>query len=258
MARTERTFRIYQVMKVIRREQLFLRQVQLERKRNQDKDSQAEDDDKDQDLKVEVQKHMKQQFFICESHCYTQNQQGHRDQEIRNDYIYSLMRLCQGTNHMTKEEMMLFKKRVHLKHNIGQRQRQGGMVNKSADMIRLQNNLGGKSRDAEEETYLPPLTLDKFVDACKQVINDVENKPNKVVIHMFRLVFRHQDERDLIPFSDVELMFEWFASYFQQGDRMMFLKELKTICIQKNNQADMISLTELALLIKSDIEMMPK
>jgi len=56
----------------------------------------------------------------------------------------------------------------------------------------------------------------------------------------------------------VELMFEWFASYFQQGDRMMFLKELKTICIQKNNQADMISLTELALLIKSDIEMMPK
>lgn len=71
MARTERTFRIYQVMKVIRREQLFLRQVQLERKRNQDKDSQAEDDDKDQDLKIEVQKHMKQQFFICESHCFT-------------------------------------------------------------------------------------------------------------------------------------------------------------------------------------------
>ena len=202
----------------------------IEKKRNLDKESQAEDDDKDQELKMEVQKHMKQMFFICESHCYTQSQQGHRDKEIRNDYIYSLMRLCQGTNHMTKEEMMLFKKRVHLKHNISQRQRQGGRANKSADNIRLQNQLGRRNQEADEETYLPPLTLEKFSDACKQVINDVENKPHKVVIHMFRLVFRHQDDRDLIPFSDVELLFTWFASYFQQGDMMMFKKELKNIC----------------------------
>ena len=37
---------------------------------------------------------------------------------------------------MTKEEMMLFKKRVHLKHLGGPKQRQGGIVNRSADMIR--------------------------------------------------------------------------------------------------------------------------
>ena len=85
---------------------------------NQRYQQSALSDQQEDELEIPQKEIIRQQFDRCEKH-WLQRAGGpdkNEDQLMRNDQVFSLMRLCSGNNHMTKEECLLFLHRIHLQH----------------------------------------------------------------------------------------------------------------------------------------------
>lgn len=128
MARTERSFRIYQVLKLIKCE------IEYHGDRGQEyKHSMYE---------VPQKEIIQKQFDRCLSYWLNNTEQfaggdKHSAQSMmRNDQVFSLMRLCSGNNHMTKEECLLFLHRIHLQKKFSPEKRLANQ-NQSADAMNL-------------------------------------------------------------------------------------------------------------------------
>lgn len=98
MDRSKRSFRIYQVLKLIRREMLIEFRKQIP----------------DMKLNKEMQGHVIEQFLLCGSPDPRDTHSRRIGPIIRNEQIFSLIRLCAGSSHMTKEECFIFMKKIHV------------------------------------------------------------------------------------------------------------------------------------------------
>ena len=106
----------------------------------------GDEDDNANELSKQQKKLIEEQFKRCEKHLQEQDDDNMGSQKLmRNDQIFSLMRLCSGNNHMTKEECLLFIHRIHLQ-NKGNLQGGVDKVNRSADVARDR----GASRSLEQ------------------------------------------------------------------------------------------------------------
>lgn len=97
MERSKRSHRIYQVLKLIRREMIIEFRKQIP----------------DKNLNIDLQKHVIEAFLMCGS-----AQPGKKENKIgpvlRNDQIFSLIRLCGGSSSLSKDECFLFMKKIHV------------------------------------------------------------------------------------------------------------------------------------------------
>lgn len=99
MDRAKRSFRIYQILKLIRRE--FIIEMNQESKI------------KDKPLNKDVLKHIMESYLICGNP--TDNVANCKvGPLLRNDQIFSLIRLCGGSTCLTKEECFILMKKIHV------------------------------------------------------------------------------------------------------------------------------------------------
>lgn len=98
MERTKRSFRIYQVFKLIRREMIveFGKHIP------------------DKQMDTEQQKHVIESFLLCGNPDPADNDRKRVGPIIRNEQIFSLIRLCGGSTCLTKEECFIFMKKIHV------------------------------------------------------------------------------------------------------------------------------------------------
>ena len=96
MERSKRSFRIYQVLKLIRREMIveFRKQIP-DKKMNEDN-----------------KKHVIESFLLCGN--TSDRSKGKIGPIIRNDQIFSLIRLCGGSTCLSKEECFILMKKIHV------------------------------------------------------------------------------------------------------------------------------------------------
>lgn len=119
MERTKRSFRVYQVLKLIRREMIveFRKQVP------------------DKKLHRELQKHAIEAFLLCGAP--EEKNKGRVGPVLRNDQVFSLIRMCGGSTCLTKEECFILMKKVHVNQKVAVSQRPaGGPGNYSMDNAR--------------------------------------------------------------------------------------------------------------------------
>lgn len=142
------------------------------------------------------------------------------------------MRLCSGNNHMTKEECLLFLHRIHLqnKGNLPVDQR----VNRSAGDVGRDSGFNRGSEQQMNPT-IPHINQQNFINAFKMVLNDIKVAPHVLVENLLKdcLHDKLDKDGDSINFTDLQKFFDDFETYFQQGDRLMFIEEIKTIKITK-------------------------
>lgn len=99
MDRTKRSFRVYQILKLIRRE--FIIEMNQQHKIPH------------KTVNEDIQKHIIESFLICGNPL--ENEPNSKVCPLlRNDQIFSLIRLCGGSTCLTKEECFILLKKIHL------------------------------------------------------------------------------------------------------------------------------------------------
>ena len=140
--RAKRSFRIYQVFKVIRREMI----IEFHQKVP------------DKEMNMGLQKHVVMSFLQCNNPkgLASKNQQN-RAAVIRNDQIFTLIRLCSGSTHLTQEECFLLMRKIHAMQMVEQR-----------DM--LTDEQQRKQKHGNNPNAV--IQLNTFIKAIEQTIND--------------------------------------------------------------------------------------
>ena len=85
-------------------------------------------------------------------------------------------------------------------------------------------------------------------------MQDVKVPPNIRVESLLMDCLEAKREGEAISFQNLKDFLKDFDSYFKLGDRSMFVDELMTL----KHKNDKVFIKDIALMIKSDIEMMPK
>lgn len=228
MERAKRTFRIYQVLKLIRREFLI--------------ETAQEDRANDKPVCDDLLKHIVEAFVLCGNPEDGETEHAKVCPLIRNDQIFSLIRFCGGSTCLTKEECFILMKKIHVvqKRAILRNARGGGNVDNlsSADYQKLNNALNH-------------IQIHSLVKAVEMVINDSMLDPYLVVNKLLNLFFANVQRVSLDDFKTFMYRFE---SYFNKDDLRFFLREVE----QLERSDGLIDLSEIAALVRNDIESMPR
>jgi hypothetical protein len=163
--RSKRTFRIYQVLKLIRRE--FLIETAQEERAN------------DKPVSEELLKHIIEAFVLCGNPEDTEIE-SKVCPLIRNDQVFSLIRFCGGSTCLTKEECFILMKKIHVcqKKAIIRNARGGANFENlnSEDYQKLNNALNH-------------IQVHALVRAIEMVLNDSMLDPYLVVQKLLNLFF---------------------------------------------------------------------
>lgn len=89
---------------------------------------------------------------------------------IRNDQIFSLIRLCGGSTCLTKEECFILLKKIHVNQKVAVR---GGGAQGHASM----DNARARGPNPAVQIALAHIQLHNFIKATEMVMNDVKLDP---------------------------------------------------------------------------------
>ena len=184
--RTKRSFRIYQVLKLIRREMIveFGRNIP------------------DKTLKRDLQKHVVEAFLLCGSPNPQDKGRNKIGPIIRNEQIFSLIRLCGGSTCLTKEECFIFMKKIHVNQKVAA---SGGKGKGSQSMD------NARRAAAPVQLSLAHIQLHNLIKAIEMVLNDVKLDP---FILVSKLLTTYYSGMEKIRFQDFKKFFIRFDSYF--------------------------------------------
>mmetsp|Transcript_13312 Transcript_13312/g.22611 ORF Transcript_13312/g.22611 Transcript_13312/m.22611 type:complete len:299 (-) Transcript_13312:33-929(-) len=221
--RAKRSFRVYQVLKLIRREMIIEFKKRIP----------------DKEMNMGLKRHITEAFLCCHNpKSKAQLQQENKALIIRNDQVFSLIRLCAGSQCLNREECFLLMKRVHVLQRVESKAaHQNG---NSQNVLRQQRN-----------HPMGFIQLKNFIKAIEMVMNDVRLDPY-VLTYKFFLTFYSGQEEILI--DDLKKFFIKFETYFQPQDIRLFLREVALL----QRKDDLIDIKEIASMIRNDIEMMPR
>lgn len=90
-----------------------------------------------------------------------------------------------------------------------------------------------------------------FNAAIEQIMNDVKIDAYYLVQNLLTLFFNNKEK---VPYEQLLTFFGEFVSYFEQEDLDGFLKEVQYI----KRGSDEIEISELASMIRDDVEHYPK
>ena len=83
------------------------------------------------------------------------------------------------------------------------------------------------------------------------VMNDVKLDP---YILVSKLLTTYYSGMDKVKFIDFKKFFQRFETYFQANDILLFLAEVELL----QRREEMVDISEIASMIRNDIELMPK
>lgn len=189
MERTKRSFRIYQVLKLIRREMI----VEFRKKIP------------DKKLNSDLQKHVIESFLLCGN-----PQDGKIGPILRNDQIFSLIRLCGGSTCLTKEECFLLMKKIHVNQKVAASGRAGG-VGPGQYSVDNADLAGGENKADPAQMRLGMalghIQLHNFIRAIEMVMNDTKLDP---YILVSKLLTTYYSGFEKITYSDFKKFFVRF------------------------------------------------
>ena len=219
MERTKRTFRIYQVLKLIRREMI----VEFRKKIP------------DKKISTDLQKHVVEAFMLCD----------HKGPKgvLRNEQIFSLIRLCGGSTCLTKQECFILMKKIHVNQKVAVVPRGPGQQS--------MDNAVSDSQAHKLDTALGHIQLSNFIKAVEMVMNDTKLDPFILVSKLFTTYYSGMEK---VSFEDFKKFFVRFNSYFAESDTKLFLEEVRLLM----RKDELIDISEVASMIRNDIELMPK
>ena len=187
--RAKRSFRVYQILKLIRREMIIEFRKSIP----------------DNEVNLGLKKQIIESFLQCHNpDSKAQKNQKNGAPIIRNDLLFSLIRLCGGSKCLSQEECLILMKKVHINQKIQNHQR-------SLDLEGPQNN------------PLAFIQLNNFIKAVEMVMNDTKLDP---YILTYKLLLTFYSGQELINMTDFKKFFARFEFYFQGNDIRMFLKEV--------------------------------
>ena len=222
--KAKRSFRIYQILKLIRREMIVEFQQSVP----------------DREINMQLKQHIVEAFMLLHNpESKAQKRHQAKTPIIRNDQIFTLIRLCAGAASLSREECYIFMKKIHVQQKVEQR-----------NMARA----GARSADYARQGGNNPLAfiqLQNFTQAVEMVMNDVKLDP---YILVYKLLIFFYSGNETLSMPELKKFFARFETYFQGNDVQMFLKEV-ALLLRKN---DMVDIKEIASMIKNDVEMFPR
>jgi len=222
--RAKRSFRIYQIFKLIRREMILEFQKAIP----------------DKEMNLGLKKQVIEAFLqVNKPDSAAQKRQRNGAPIIRNDLIFSLIRLCGGSTCLGREECFILMKKIHLMQRVDQRS---------------QNLMDrGSAREGVAPGNHPTafFQLNNFIHAIEMVMNDVKLEPY-VLTH--KLLLTYYSGQEQVRMADIKKFFARFEQYFQPSDIQGFLKEVALL----KREDDLVDIKEIASMVKNDVDMMPK
>lgn len=148
---------------------------------------------------------------------------------------------------MTKEECYIFMKKIHVNQKVAASNRAGAQnVAGALSMDQARGRLRGNLSQA-----MANIQLHNYIKAIEMVLNDVKLDP---FILVSKLLTTYYSGMEKVKFDDFKKFFNRFESYFIKSDIVMFLREAELLV----RRDQLISIDEIACMIRNDIECMPK
>ena len=145
-------------------------------------------------MNKELEKHVVEAFLLCGSPNPQDKARNKIGPIIRNEQIFSLIRLCGGSTCLTKEECFIFMKKIHVNQKVAASGGRPGHL--SMDNARR--------AAAPVQLSLAHIQLHNLLKAIEMVLNDVKLDP---FILVSKLLTTYYSGMEKIRFQDFKKFF---------------------------------------------------